>query len=102
MNLYQLLVFVHVAERLDRRVARGARGGPARPNGTGNRVVPRWSRRWSAGGDVLLANDAAALYLMTMKPELTGSIVLVTLVNLLVVAVRVFRGWKVLVPSATR
>jgi uncharacterized membrane protein len=62
----------------------------------------RWSRRWSAGGDLLLANDAAVLYLMTMKPELAGSIVLVAVVNLLVVAARAFLGWKVLVASATR
>jgi hypothetical protein len=41
----------------------------------------RWSRRWSVGGDVLLANDAAMLYLMTMKPELADSLLVVAAAN---------------------
>ena len=41
----------------------------------------RWSWRWSVGGDVLLANDAAMLYLMTMKPELADSLLVVAAAN---------------------
>jgi hypothetical protein len=37
----------------------------------------RWSRHWSIGGDVLLANDAAMLWLMTMQPDLAGSLLAV-------------------------
>ena len=37
----------------------------------------RWSKHWSIGGDVLLANDAAMLWLMTMQPDLAGSLLAV-------------------------
>jgi hypothetical protein len=49
----------------------------------------RWSSRWSIGGDVLMANDAAMLYLMTMKPELSGSLLVVAATNFSVAAARV-------------
>jgi hypothetical protein len=48
----------------------------------------RWSARWSLGGDLLMANDAAVLYLMVMQPELAGSLVVVAGANLGVAAVR--------------
>jgi len=48
----------------------------------------RWSFRWSIGGDVLLATDASMLYLMTMKPGLTGSLLVAVLANVAVAAVR--------------
>ena len=51
----------------------------------------RWSDRWSIGGDVLLANDAAALYLMTMKPDLAGALVIVVVANLVVSGARATR-----------
>jgi uncharacterized membrane protein len=51
----------------------------------------RWSDRWSIGGDVLLANDAASLYLMVMKPDLAGALVLVIVANLVVSGVRAAR-----------
>lgn len=44
----------------------------------------RWSRRWTLGVDLLLANDAAVLFLMVMKPGPTGSILAVVVVNALV------------------
>jgi hypothetical protein len=44
----------------------------------------RWSRRWSIGGDLLMANDAAILWVMTMKPALVGSLLVVVGANLLV------------------
>ena len=52
----------------------------------------RWAPRWSFGGDALLANDAAVLYLMVMKPELVGSLLVVLVANLAVVAARGFKG----------
>jgi hypothetical protein len=48
----------------------------------------RWSARWSFGGDVLMANDGAVLYLMVMQPGLAGSLLIVTGANLGVAAVR--------------
>jgi hypothetical protein len=48
----------------------------------------RWSRRWSLGGDALMANDAAMLYLMTMKPDLAGSLVVIVVANATVAAAR--------------
>lgn len=51
----------------------------------------RWSDRWSIGGDVLLANDAAALYVMTMKPELIVALAIVLGTNLAVTGVRAAR-----------
>jgi uncharacterized membrane protein len=47
----------------------------------------RWSRAWSLGPDLLAANDAAVLYLMTVKPGLTGSVVAVLVTNALVMAI---------------
>ena len=51
----------------------------------------RWSSRWSFGGDVLMTNDAAMLYLMTMKPGLTDSLLVVGAANLIVAAARATR-----------
>ena len=51
----------------------------------------RWSDRWSVAGDVLLANDAATLYLMTVKPDLPGALALVVGANLAVIGVRAAR-----------
>jgi hypothetical protein len=48
----------------------------------------RWSARWSIGGDLLLANDAAMLYLMTMKPGLADSLLVVAAANVVVAGVR--------------
>jgi hypothetical protein len=48
----------------------------------------RQSSRWLVGGDVLMANDAAMLYLMTMKPELVGSLLTVAAATVVVSAAR--------------
>ena len=53
--------------------------------------VLRWSDRWSIGGDVLLANDAATLYLMSMKPDLAGALMLVVGAHLMISVVRAAR-----------
>ena len=52
----------------------------------------RRSATWTLGGDVLMANDAAMLYLMVMKPGLTGSLVAVGVINVAVAAARAARG----------
>ena len=49
----------------------------------------RRSARWSFGGDLLLANDAAMLYLMTMKPGLAGSLLVVVGTTVIVACARV-------------
>jgi uncharacterized membrane protein len=51
----------------------------------------RWSDRWSIGGDVLLANDAATLYLMSMRPDLAGALMLVIGAHLVISVVRAAR-----------
>jgi hypothetical protein len=48
----------------------------------------RRSSRWVSGGDLLMANDAAMLYVMTMKPALTPSLLVVAVAILVVAAVR--------------
>jgi hypothetical protein len=48
----------------------------------------RWSARWSFAGDLLMANDAAVLYLMVMQPGLASSLLIVAGANLGVAAVR--------------
>jgi len=49
----------------------------------------RRSARWSFGGDLLLANDAAMLYLMALKPGLAGSLLVVVGANAIVAGARV-------------
>lgn len=48
----------------------------------------RRSPRWHFGGDALMANDAAMLYLMTLKPELVGSLLAVAAANAVVAVAR--------------
>jgi uncharacterized membrane protein len=48
----------------------------------------RWSPGWSFGGDLITANDAAMLYVMTMKPGLAGSLLVVAATILFVAAAR--------------
>ena len=50
----------------------------------------RWSPRWSFGGDLITANDAAMLYVMTMKPGLAGSLLVVAATIVVVAAARAF------------
>jgi hypothetical protein len=48
----------------------------------------RWSALWSLGGDLLMANDAAMLFLMTLKPGLAGSLLAVGVANVAVISAR--------------
>ncbi len=41
----------------------------------------RWSAAWGAGVNLVAANDAAMLFLMTAKPGLQGSLAVVLLAN---------------------
>lgn len=51
----------------------------------------RWSKAWTRGGDALMAIDGAMLYVMTTKPELIGSLLVVVAAGAIVAAVRVIR-----------
>ena len=55
---------------------------------TGQLDALRRSPRWAYGGDLLMVNDAAMLYVMVMKPELAGSLIAVAGTILAVMAVR--------------
>jgi hypothetical protein len=69
------------------RVAAEAANAPVGP--VGERLDQlRWSLRWSFGGDLLLANDVAMLFLMTMKPSLAESLLAVVLANVVVLTLR--------------
>ena len=57
------------------------------PVGTETDALRR-SRRWTIGGDILLANDAATLFIMSVRPELAGSLLAVAGVNALVFGAR--------------
>lgn len=50
----------------------------------------RRSIRWSIGGDILLANDAATLFIMSVRTDLAGSLLAVAGANALVFATRAF------------
>lgn len=50
--------------------------------------IVRRSSRWAAAGDALMANDAAMVWLMTMKPELVASLLVVALSNVAVALLR--------------
>ena len=49
----------------------------------------RTSSRWSLGGDLLMANDVAMLYVMTMKTELVGALLAVAVTMMTLAAARV-------------
>ena len=53
--------------------------------------VLRWSPRWAFGGDLIMANDAAMLYVMTMKPGFAGALLVVAGTILVVAAARAIR-----------
>jgi hypothetical protein len=71
-------------------VGRVAAGAAAAAGAVGEGLhALRWSPRWSAGGDVLLANDVTILFLMVAKPGLGASLLTVAGANALVVATRI-------------
>jgi hypothetical protein len=72
------------------RVAAEAARAPDGPVGHDLDALRR-SPRWSLGGDLLMATDAAMLYVMTMKPELAGALLVVIGTVLLVAAARAMR-----------
>jgi hypothetical protein len=54
----------------------------------------RWSPRWTVGGDLLMANDAAILAIMVLRPGLTASLLTVALSNGVVAAGRLALAWR--------
>lgn len=52
----------------------------------------RWSTAWALGASALLANDLAALFLMTNKPGLLGSLAAVAVAQGCVAAIYAARG----------
>jgi hypothetical protein len=54
----------------------------------------RWSLRWTVGGDLLMANDAAILAIMVLRPGLTASLLTVALSNGFVAAGRLTLAWR--------
>lgn len=52
----------------------------------------RWAREWSWGLDMMAANDAVMLAIMTLKPSLGGSLLLLLLANGAVAGGRVALG----------
>jgi hypothetical protein len=82
-------------------IGRVAAGAAATAGTVGDRLhTLRWSPRWSAGGDVLLANDAAILFLMVVKPGLGVSLLTVAGINALVVATRIAASGYLVPPLA--
>jgi hypothetical protein len=62
----------------------------------------RWSRAWSHGGDILMANDVAMLYLMTVRPGLTASLLAVATANAVVLALGFFARSRPAVQGGAR
>jgi hypothetical protein len=60
----------------------------------------RWSPAWSWGRDTMAANDAAVLFLMTLRPGLAVSLAVVLLVNAVVAGGRI--GLRLYRPRVAR
>jgi hypothetical protein len=73
------------------RVAEALSSSPDGPVGADLHAL-RWSGRWSIGGDLLLADDAAMLWLMVIQPGLAGSLMVVAIVNVAIGAARVMHS----------
>jgi hypothetical protein len=84
LNLAVAAALVHPAHK---RIAQAAAAAGDEPVGPQLHAL-RSSPRWLLGGDVLMANDAAVLFLMVAKPGLAGSLATAAGVNILVLAVR--------------
>lgn len=72
------------------RVAAHAAAAPDGPVGQDLDAV-RASRAWFFGGDVLMANDAAMLLVMVIKPALIGSLIVVAGAFLMIAVLRAIR-----------
>jgi hypothetical protein len=88
VNLVVAAALVHPAHK---RIAQAAAGAGDEPVGPQLHAL-RSSPRWLIGGDVLMANDAAVLYLMVAKPGLAISLATAAGLNALVLAVRLVMG----------
>jgi hypothetical protein len=88
LNTAVAAALVHPAHK---RIAQAAAGAGDEPVGPQLHAL-RSSPPWLLGGDVLMANDAAVLYLMVAKPGLAVSLATAAALNALVLAVRLVIG----------
>jgi hypothetical protein len=88
LNTAVAAALVHPAHK---RIAQAAAGAGDEPVGPQLHAL-RSSPRWLLGGDVLMANDAAVLYLMVAKPALAVSLATAAGLNALVLVVRLVVG----------
>jgi hypothetical protein len=88
LNTAVAAALVHPAHKRITQAAGGAVDEPVGPQLHALRSSPRWV----LGGDVLMANDAAVLYLMVAKPGLAVSLAIAAGLNALVLVVRLVIG----------
>jgi hypothetical protein len=88
LNTAVAAALVHPAHKRITQAAGGAGDEPVGPQLHALRSSPRWV----LGGDVLMANDAAVLYLMVAKPGLAVSLAIAAGLNALVLVVRLVIG----------
>jgi hypothetical protein len=88
LNTAVAAALVHPAHK---RIAQAAGGAGDEPVGPQLHAL-RSSPRWLLGGDVLMANDAAVLYLMVAKPGLAVSLATAAGLNALVLVARLVIG----------
>jgi hypothetical protein len=88
LNTAVAAALVHPAHKRITQAAAGAGDEPVGPQLHALRSSPRWV----LGGDVLMANDAAVLYLMVAKPGLAVSLAIAAGLNALVLVVRLVIG----------
>jgi hypothetical protein len=84
LNMVVAAALVHPAHK---RIAQAAAAAGDEPVGPQLQAL-RSSPRWLLGGDVLMANDAAVLFLMVAKPGLAVSLATAAGLNVVVLAVR--------------
>jgi hypothetical protein len=88
LNLAVAVALVHPVHN---RIGRAAGDAGDQPVGAELHAL-RSSPRWLVGGDVLMANDAAVLYIMVAKPGLAASVATAAALNVLALAFRLAAG----------
>jgi hypothetical protein len=88
VNMVVAAALVHPAHKRIAQAAAAASDEPVSPQLHALRSSPRWL----IGGDVLMANDAAVLFLMVTKPGLSISLATAAGLNALVFAIRLVIG----------
>jgi hypothetical protein len=88
LNMVVAAALVHPAHKRIVQAVAAARDEPVGPQLDALRSSPRWI----VGGDVLMANDAAVLFLMVAKPGITTSLATAAGLNALVFGSRLVIG----------